>query len=278
MLLSRRERARGKRLDGRCERHRHPEIGNGPNETFGASTIILGRLGRCEYVIDVPGTGGHGAHSYNERFINAATECAKIVGRLDGMRKEHKDEFEFASKEVVGGIGENTIYGSFYVNRVEAGDGSLSVPSGGRIFVDWTFTPNFTIDYGLKKLRDLIEEMYESGELEKVMVSGEFRKITVQPRPRPTPASNAFITPHDHPFTDFVRKAIAETVSFKNYNMGFSVADENVFARIRPDIPVLVVGPLGDDCHVADEWITIDSLLELEKVFTKFGESFGLYE
>ncbi|GAG36041.1 unnamed protein product, partial [marine sediment metagenome] len=189
----------------------------------------------------------------------------------------HKDEFEFASKEVVGGVGENTIYGSFYVNRVEAGDGSLSVPSGGRIFVDWTFTPNFTIDYGLKKLREFIEEMYESGELRKVMVSGEFRKITVQPRPRPTPASGAYVTPTGHPFTGFIRKAIDGTVGFKNYNMGFSVADENVFARIRPDIPVLVVGPLGDDCHVADEWVTVDSLLELEKVFTKFGESFGSY-
>ncbi|MCK4979936.1 MAG: M20/M25/M40 family metallo-hydrolase, partial [Candidatus Delongbacteria bacterium] len=48
-----------------------PEIGDGPNHIYGGGSIGIGRLGRCEFVINVFGTGGHGAISMDESFINA---------------------------------------------------------------------------------------------------------------------------------------------------------------------------------------------------------------
>jgi len=73
-----------------------PETGDGPNRWHGPSTIGLGRMGRCEYVVEVPGTGGHGAQAYNPDFVNAAVECARVVERIEALRREWRDEYAFA--------------------------------------------------------------------------------------------------------------------------------------------------------------------------------------
>jgi acetylornithine deacetylase/succinyl-diaminopimelate desuccinylase-like protein len=249
-----------------------PEIGNGPNVSHGPSTIVLGRLGRCEYVITVPGTGGHGAQAFREEFVNAAVECAKIVDRLEKLRAQHRDEFVFTWENGRENDAVSRIRGGFFVNKLKAGEGSLSIPSTGMISVDWEFTPDFKIEEGLGKLQNLIDGMYDSGELGKAVVSGRFRKAGVNLRQRPTPASNAYITAYNHPFTVFAKKVVEKEAGFRNFGMGYSVADENVFRRIRPGIPVLVIGPLGDDSHAAEDWVEIESVRQLENVYTSIAE------
>ena len=62
-----------------------------------------------------------------------------------------------------------------------------------------------------------------------------------------------------------------------NYNMGYSVADENVFKKHRPDLPVIVLGPVGWNSHRAHEWVEIESVLNLEKIYKDIAEKFNEY-
>ena len=254
-----------------------PEIADGPNAAEGPRTVALGRLGRCELTIRVPGTGGHGAQAGSAEYVNAAVECAKIVTRLEELRKSHQDEFVFAHCQVNDPQQKSHIAGSFYVNRLEAGDGTISIPVEGEIAISVSFTPNFRISQIEQTLRQWIEEMYATGELKRTMVSGQFKPVQVALRPRPTPYSEAYCLPEDHAFALYVKQKVDQIIGFHGFNMGYSVADENVFQRVRKEIPVIDIGPLGELCHRADEWVGVESVRELEKVFKKIAEDFQEY-
>ena len=254
-----------------------PEIGDGPNHIYGGGSIGIGRLGRCEFNINVFGTGGHGAISMDESFINAAVEASKIVSVLEKHRKGYKDLFQFYNGTVPDNKAINTIEGSYFINKIDCGDGSLSIPSKGEITIDCTFTPNMTIEQLKKVFEDIIEELYENKILRLVKIDGVDQKCTVELKYRPTPFSEGYLTSEDHPFTKFAKKNINKTIKFMNFNMGYSVADENVFKKNIPDIPVLVLGPIGWNSHRANEWVEIQSVLDLGKIYRNIANNFNEY-
>lgn len=254
-----------------------PEIGDGPNKIYGGGSIGIGRLGRCEFVIDVYGTGGHGAISMDKSFINAAVEASKIVVALEENRKSYKDSFEFFKTEVPDEKAINYIEGSYFVNKIDCGDGSLSIPSTGQISIDCTFTPKMTIEKLHKIFDDTISNLYDTNILREVNIDGVIKRCSVRLKERPTPFSEGYLTPSDHTFTEFVKSQVDKTIPFMNYNMGYSVADENVFKRHFPDTPVLVIGPIGWNSHRAHEWVEIQSILDLQKIYKDIGYNFNKY-
>ena len=254
-----------------------PETGDGPNRWHGPSTIGLGRMGRCEYIIEVPGTGGHGAQVYNPDFVNAAVECARLVDWIERLRQAWDDAYEFAPAGQPDPEAARCIRGSFYVNRVEAGDGTISIPASGRVIVSFSHTPRVSQEDGLRMIRALIDELYRTGELRPVRVSGRERRAEVQLRERPTPAGQAYATPADHPFTRFAREVVDQVAGFQNYNFGDSVADENVLAMHRPGLPILNVSPIGEDCHKAGEWVDLESVRRLVEVYRSLALRFPDY-
>ncbi|MDA3839369.1 MAG: M20/M25/M40 family metallo-hydrolase [Candidatus Delongbacteria bacterium] len=252
-----------------------PEIGDGPNYIYGGGSIGIGRLGRCEFEIEVHGTGGHGAISMDESFINAAVEASKIVTALEDHRKTYKDSFEFFHSEVPDTSAINNIQGSYFVNKIDCGDGSLSIPSTGKISIDCTFTPNMTIDKLRTMFENIIEDLYSENILKTVDIDGVTKKCSVKLKDRPTPFSEGYLTGEDHPFTQFVIENVNKTTPFMNYNMGYSVADENVFKRHFPKTPVIVLGPVGWNSHRAHEWVEIQSILDLVKIYGDIGKNFN---
>ena len=254
-----------------------PETGDGPNRWHGPSTIGLGRMGRCEFAIEVPGTGGHGAQAYNPDFVNAAVECARVVERIEALRLDWRDEYAFAPAGVPDPGPASSLRGSFYVNRVEAGDGTISIPAAGRVIVSFTHSPRVSQADGLRMFEEMLREMYRDGALRPVVISGQERRATVRLRERPTPAAPAYATPADHPFTVFAREVIDQVVGFQNYNFGDSVADENVLAMRRPGLPILNISPIGEDCHKAGEWVEVESVRRLVEVYRSLALRFPAY-
>lgn len=254
-----------------------PEIGDGPNRFYGHGTVGIGRLGRCEFEIDVFGTGGHGAISNDPSFISAAVEASKFAVEFEKLRKNHKDIFVFSDEKMPDQESENSIEGSFFISKIDCGNESLSIPSTGRIIIDCTFTPNMTISELEKLFKCFIENLYAKKILMPVQVEGKLKRFDLRLKERPTPYSGAYITPAGHKFTQFIKECVNKTGEFKNYNMGYSVADENVFKRIKPDIPVIVSGPVGWNSHRSDEWVEIQSAEKLLELYTSIGNSFGNY-
>jgi len=254
-----------------------PEIGDGPNRFYGHETIGIGRLGRCEFEIDVYGTGGHGAISNDPSFVSAAVEASRFAVEFEEFRKSYEDIFVFSTEKVPDAQASNKIEGSFFISKIDCGNESLSIPSSGRIVIDCTFTPNMAIRKIRKKLKEFIESLYESKILKPVVVEGVEKKMKLKLKKRPTPYSEAYLTSADHPFTVFVRKCIDNIGTFRNYNMGYSVADENVFKRYNPETPVLVLGPVGWNSHRADEWAEIESIEKLSELYREIGRKFVEY-
>jgi acetylornithine deacetylase/succinyl-diaminopimelate desuccinylase-like protein len=255
-----------------------PEIGDGPNKFFGHETIGIGRLGRCEFEIKVYGTGGHGAISNDPTFINAAVEASKFAVGFEKLRKTHKDIFVFNAEKVPDKEAVGTIEGSFFISKIDCGNESLSIPSAGKIIIDCTFTPNMTIKSLKKIIQDLIDSLYKNKTLTPVLIEGKEKRFELRLKDRPTPYSQAYITPVDNPFTKFVKECVNKVGVFKNYNMGYSVADENVFKRYCPDVPVIVLGPVGWNSHRADEWVDIESMQKLLELYRIIGSLFGQYD
>jgi acetylornithine deacetylase len=255
-----------------------PEIGDGPNRFYGHETIGIGRLGRCEFEIKVYGTGGHGAISNDPSFVNAAVEASKFAAEFEKLRRSHKDIFVFNSGKVPDKEAVGTIEGSFFISKIDCGNESLSIPSSGRIVIDCTFTPDMTIKSLKKIIQDMIDSLYKKKILTPVFIEEKEKRFELKLKDRPTPYSQAYLTPVNHPFTKFIKNCVNKVGVFKNYNMGYSVADENVFKRYHPQVPVIVLGPVGWNSHRADEWVDIESVEKLLELYKTIGTLFGQYD
>jgi len=123
-------------------------------------------------------------------------------------------------------------------------------------------------------LNGVVDDLYEKEILRKVYIGGKFKKVEFKLRERPTPISPAFLMDYNSSFVKFVKKRIESKWQFKNYNMGYSVADENVFSKNFPNIPVLVLGPIGENSHKEDEWVCLESLNDLKDLFIEICNNF----
>jgi len=253
-----------------------PEIGDGPNPCYGPSTIGIGRLGRCEFIIKVYGTGGHGADANNHEYVNALEEAAKIVSELDNIKDSLDDYYKFFDDKSENS-NKNVTKGSFYPSKLDVGEGNLTIPIYGELTIDWTFTPHLKIKNIHNILNNMISKMYATKRLKKAKISGKFQKIKVETKLRPTSFSNGYITPADSPFVRFTKKILENSIGFKNYNMGYSVADENVFRKYNKNLPVLVIGPFGENSHRSGEWVDIDNVYDLVKAYKEIALNFGDY-
>lgn len=249
-----------------------PEIGDGPNQCYGPSTLGIGRLGRCEFEIDVFGSGGHGADVNNKRFVNALVEASKLAIYIDDLRNKLKDEFYFLPE---GYKQKNSIRGSFFLSKLIAGEGILSIPYKATLTIDWTFTPNLSVDLIKNILEKEIHKIIENKKLEIVVINNKALMPIIRLKKRPTKYSNAYFISINHPYIKGIKKVIENCIGFKNFNMGYSVADENVFKTYHPDIPVFVIGPLGDNSHKNDEWVGIQSVNDLLKVYRELVNNFN---
>ncbi len=61
----------------------------------------------------------------------SAAETVKIATRLERLRAEYRERFTFCAEPDARSERHGEISGSTFVSRVEAGDGSLSIPSAG---------------------------------------------------------------------------------------------------------------------------------------------------
>ena len=254
-----------------------PEIDDGPNLFRGPGAITLGRLGRCGFVIRVPGTGGHGASAGSSEYVNAAVECSKIVSELEILRKSYVDSFTFFESEVPDKEAVRNAEGSFYVNKISSGDGTISIPAQAEIYISMTFTPNMSIKKGKVLFENIVKDMYREGKLKRTVISGNFIPVSVEEQKRPTKPSEAFCTHENNPFVEYVRDIIEKTVGFKCFTMGYSVADENVFYRERKGLPIINICPVGQNFHRADEWVEIDSVMNLVTIYRKIAIDFNSF-
>src|SRR3989338_6294656 len=213
-------------------------------------TITLGRRGRVQYEIKVPGKSFHAARM--EHGISAITESSKLAIELEKMNKDLPKHPKLS-------------HGNQYVRKFFSESVSLSIPDEATLIVDRHLVVPETADGVRKEIQKKIDELYAKGVLKEV----DGKRAIISVKPREVPYLMPYLTPEDDPNVKQLSRVIEKKLATKvKYNYGLSVADENLIAM--QNIPIVSYGPIGEGEHSNGEWVSKKSYLELIEVLKEF--------
>ena len=208
-----------------------------------SNCVMLGRRGRCVLQIEVPGKSAHGGHS--GEGVNAISEAARLVQRLDGMSLPKSPPFPDPNQ---------------FVRKIAAENTSLSLPDNALVELDRHLVGNETPDGARAHVQAFVDSLYASGEFREI--SG--RRIVVRVKQRAVPYMLPYSTPKESAIARLAAGAVRGALREPAYVYGATVADENMFAM--RGLPVVTLGPVGGNQHTANEWVSKRSYLELIEV------------
>jgi succinyl-diaminopimelate desuccinylase len=213
-------------------------------------TITLGRRGRAQYELDVPGKSFHAARA--SEGISAISEAAKLAIEIDRMNETLPLHPELSQ-------------GNMFVRSFHSESVSLSLPDSAKLLVDRHLVPPENAESARLDIENRIRSLYEAG----AMKGADGRITTVRVKPREVPYLMPYATPRDNPevarLGGVIRKTLGADVAF---NYGMSVADENLIAM--QGVPVASFGPIGGGEHSSGEWVSKKSYLELIEVLKAY--------
>lgn len=212
------------------------------------STITVGRKGRAVYLVKIYGKSSHGVNP--EKGINAINEASKLVIALNNFKTQGSE------------MGNN----SLYVRRFEGKTNSLSIPDYAEIEIDCHLVNGYNSDSFMEELFKFINSLYQ----ENLLIKGD-KDFTIEKISRPTPFLEPFLVDKNSEFLKIASEAVKEVYGDYSYNYGQSVADENIFGFLN--IPTLTIGPLADNHHSSEEWVSIKSIEKLALIYRSILES-----
>lgn len=207
-----------------------------------ASTISIGRKGRAVYLVKVYGKSAHGVEP--QKGINAIEQAARLILLLNDFEKTKSE------------MGETC----FFVRRVEAKSHSLSIPDYAEIEIDCHLVVPDNSQSFMLKLEIFIAKLYDNN----FLIKGD-KIFSIEKTLRPTPFLEPFLVDQNSTFLKIASDSVNEIYNEFVYNYGQSVADENIFGFLN--IPTLTIGPLADNHHSSEEWVSLDSIEKLSDIY-----------
>ncbi|MFA4886760.1 MAG: M20/M25/M40 family metallo-hydrolase [Candidatus Nanoarchaeia archaeon] len=235
-----------------------PEIGDFDRKTSNQA-IVLGRMGRSEYLFEITGIACHGAQARtNKEAVNAVHESVKLQHYLIDYCKNNAKTFSH------GGL---SMTNSAYISHHQGGKAILSVPDKASFILDRSFVMNEDVESELTILNQLVTEAYKQNIIDQRAI------VSVKLRNRPTLPCKPYFFPPEHEAVQFVTRCVDSIVGAHEEGIGYSVSDENRLAE--KGIPSIVIGPLGSRSHAPQEWVDRESLLKLVDIYKKIINTFG---
>lgn len=232
-----------------------PEIGDfeGSATLGDKAAIILGRMGRCEFEVQVQGVSCHGAQSReNKLAVNAVHQAARLI---DGVRAyAEANPGRFTSHDL-------SISNAIHVSCIEGGARELSVPEKASFWIDRSFTPG----ENMAGEADRLTNHLKAWQADPRNGIDPRTRWTLAQAARPTPACQPYFTEPHHPFVRFITPHVDAAFGGHVQGIAWSVADENRLSEAG--IPVIVLGPKGENCHAKDEWVDVRSMHALCKAY-----------
>lgn len=213
-------------------------------------TITLGRRGRAQYELSVPGRSMHAARP--DGGISAVTEASKLALEIERMNSSLPVHPELSQ-------------GHMFVRSLHSESVSLSLPDSARLLVDRHLVPPENAESARQDIENRIRSLYEAG----AMKAADGRITTVRMMPREVPYLMPYATPKGNAEVQRLSGTIEKVLGAKAaYNYGMSVADENLIAM--QGVPVASFGPIGGGEHSSGEWVSKQSYIELIDVLKAF--------
>lgn len=217
-----------------------------PGFIHGENGITIGRSGRATYIVEIKGVSAHG--SYPEDGINAIEEASVFINLIKGIKLSGSSE-----------LGSSVIYPRL-INSEAKG---FSVPDVCFIEIDSRLVYPDTPSEILNKLKKILSEFHKN------------KKIKFLPKiyykERPTPFCSPYQVSKDNKFVKICEQTVKEVTGKSALFYRNSVADECIFAE-RLGVPVVTIGPAGDNAHQANEYVDIKSLEKICSSYLKILE------
>lgn len=201
------------------------------------SPIPSGMTGKVLYKITVKGRAAHGFHP--ERGINAIEEAAKILTSLDHVKRINHPRFG---------------KGSLCTLKIEGGYKTYSVvvPDRCTLIINRLTVPGESSESAANDLEELIENLGLKAGVESKMLP---------------PFYEPFEMSLEEPIVRMFKEAYKQVLGNDPiFTFQTTVADTNVFVG-SGGIPTVNFGPKGGDIHQANEYVEIDSLIAVAKVY-----------
>jgi len=209
-----------------------------PGFDYGHLGICLGRIGRVVYNIRLKTTGGHVyLASQSSNAILESEKLLRLLMSIKPIKHPHLGQ-------------------SFIVPRsIQSSVQSMSIPSDLSLDIECFVVPPQTPDSVLKQLQEVL--------CKEGIINGE---VSIKFEERPTPFCEPYEINRNNPFVKSVESSLKEVISEAPvFYYRHSVGDENRVAKLG--IPVVTVGPLGENAHFSNEWVSKSSLLKIEQFY-----------
>ena len=206
--------------------------------------IPLGITGKILYDVLVKGKAAHG---FRPRLgINAVEEAAKILAHMDQLKfREHP----------------NFGTGNYCTLKIEGGYKvySVVVPDLCRFEVNRLLVPGETADSAVSDMEQLIESLNLTADVE------------VKTKP---PRYEAYMMSKDSPIIQVFDTVYREVMGKEPvYTYSSGITDANVFAG-EGDIPCLHLGPQRGGAHQKDEYVLVEWLQFVSKMYAMIATRF----
>ncbi|MEW5922856.1 MAG: M20/M25/M40 family metallo-hydrolase [Candidatus Zixiibacteriota bacterium] len=227
-----------------CDAMLHAEHFYGDSEK---SYLPLAVTGKVLYKLVIKGKA---AHAFRPHLggINAIDDAAAIISRLNTLKMREHPLF-----------GKGTIC----TLKIEGGykEYSIVVPEHCEVIITRLTVPGETIDVAVRDMRQLIESL----EL----------KSTVDIQ-TPPPCYEPYVLDERatfvHNFKEVYRRVIGSAPHFAGHR---GIVDANVFTG-EGNIPTIVFGPKGANHHCAGEYVELQTLLSVARVYEEMARQFLL--
>src|SRR5579884_2850816 len=218
-----------------------------PGEDYAAhpNVLTLGRRGRIDIDVTLIGRPGHAAHP--ERGVSALRRGAVLALALGLLAPEKHTQLK---------------RGGATIRRFVSEAAGLSIPEVAQLRIDRHLVPPETPASAQLQVEELIERLYQEGALERATDM----PIEVAVPARHPPYLLPYVTSPEEPVVRLVEAVVRERFGDARHDYGMSVADENYYGAAL-GLPVVVLGPVGDNAHAADEWVSLSSVEELADVY-----------
>jgi acetylornithine deacetylase/succinyl-diaminopimelate desuccinylase-like protein len=199
----------------------------------------LGSVGKTLVRIDVTGKAAHASWPWDG--INAATEAARLVARLDEIPLlEHP-----------------RMRGSRCVLSFTSGNDQyvITVPEKARVILNRMIVTGESSASVLAEVQSLIDDLESPARFE----------LTIDP-----PYYPPWETDTEHPLALALARAYAAEAGHTP-EWGYSgFGDMNLFSE-EAGIPTVMIGPRGDRFHQADEWVDVPSIAATSRLLVRMA-------
>ena len=203
--------------------------------------LMLGARGRFVIQVEAFGRKAHAARPH--LGINAIEELGKLISNLDRIRLRRHLKLGT---------------GSYCTLSIEGSADGLSVPDYAKAIVD----RHVVLGEEWEKVRGELLRLAE-----RVGVKAELR---IEKFARPTPEMLPYVVRENNRFVNVFKRVHEELFGRKpEITYGRSVGDFNYFGTYLGK-PTLVYGPVGGNWHASDEWVSVESLRRVKRLYVEF--------